>query len=132
VLIHSNGDDEAIVHDGEALEALAALRRSGAIRSFGLSAKTVAGARAALGRVDVLMVTLAPDDPDERALARDAGRQGCGILVKKALASGHAPDPTEALARIGACDGVSSVVIGTLDAAHLVADAEALAPVGET
>ena len=127
VLIHSDGRDAEIVRDGAALAALEALRDRGDIRSFGLSAKSARGARAALGRVDVLMITLAPDDPDECTLAREAARQGCGILVKKALDSGHATAPAVALARLGACDAVSSVVVGTLDEAHLTANATALA-----
>lgn len=129
VLLHSNGDDAALLADGAALDALDRLKRAGALRSYGISTKSVAGSRAALGRVDLLMITLAPDDADDRALARDAAEQGCGILVKKALHSGHAEDPAAALRAVAACDGVGSIVVGTIDPAHLAANAAALAAV---
>ena len=126
VLLHSDGDDAALLEDDGALGALEALKRSGEILHVGISTKTVAGGRAALDRVDVLMLTLDPDDPVERELARAAAAEGCGVLIKKALDSGHAQDPARALRRVAACAGVASIVVGTIDPAHLAANAAAL------
>ena len=55
---------------------------------------------------------------------------GTGVLIKKALASGHAlaagDDPVRAaFARILAHTGVGSLVIGTIDPDHLRANARA-------
>lgn len=127
VLLHSDGDDAGLLADGEALGVLADLKRSGEIRSFGISTKTRSGSLAALGRVDVLMVTVDPGAAEDRALLHRARAEGCGILVKKALDSGHAADPAGALRAVAACEGVSCIVVGTLDPAHLAADAAALA-----
>ncbi|MEE4301024.1 MAG: aldo/keto reductase [Pseudomonadales bacterium] len=127
VLLHSDGDDAALLEDGAALEALARLKRSGELRSYGISTKTVAGSLAALGRVDVLMITLSPRRAEDVDLARRAGAQGCGVLVKKALDSGHVGDPAAALRSVATCTGVGSIVVGTLDPAHLAANAAALA-----
>lgn len=127
VLLHSDGDDAALLTDGAALDALERLKRAGDLRSYGISCKTVAGGLAALGRVDVLMITLSPWRPDEVELAREAAKRGCGILVKKALDSGHARDPAAALGAVAACEGVACIVVGTLDPAHLEANAAALA-----
>lgn len=126
VLLHSDGNDEALVADGAALDALARLKRSGELLSYGISTKTVAGGLAAIPHVDVLMITLAPDDAREVALARSASEAGCGVLVKKALDGGHARDPAQALRAVAALPAVSSIVVGTIDETHLAANAAAL------
>lgn len=126
VLIHSDGDDLAIL-DGEALPALRDLQARGMIRAVGMSHKTPEGGRRAveLG-CDVIMATLNRGYRDELDLIAEAGRQGCGVLIKKALASGHAgPD---SLTFAAAQPGVSSVIVGTVDPAHLRANARALTP----
>ena len=124
VLIHSDGDDLAIL-DGPALPTLRELRDQGLIRAVGMSHKTPAGGYRALELgCDVIMATLNPDYLDERALIAEAGRRGCGVLIKKALASGHAgPD---ALTFAAAQPGVTSVVVGTVNPDHLRANARAL------
>ena len=48
-----------------------------------------------------------------------------GVLVKKPLASGRA-DP-RSLADVAAHAGVTSVIVGTIDSEHLVANARAVA-----
>jgi hypothetical protein len=71
------------------------------------------------------MATLNLDDRSESALIAEAGRLGCGVLVKKAMASGHAGIDSLEFAVSHA--GVSSVVVGTLDPRHLRANARAVA-----
>jgi len=126
VLIHSDGDDVKILDELGTLDALRDLKQQGWIRSVGMSHKTVAGAERALALdVEVIMATLNPDETEETAVIAKAGAQRCGVLIKKALASGHrGPD---GLSWVAAQPGVSSIVTGTIDPEHLVANATALA-----
>lgn len=125
VLIHSDGNDLNILDELGTLSALRDLQQRGWIRAVGLSHKTVAGAERALELgCDVIMATLNPDAKDEAAVIASAGAQHCGVLIKKALASGHgSPDD---LAWVAAQPGVSSIVAGTIDAEHLAANAAVL------
>ncbi|MGP4763523.1 aldo/keto reductase, partial [Klebsiella pneumoniae] len=50
VLVHSDGNDVAILRDIGVYETLAELKREGKIRAFGLSGKTVEGGLLALER----------------------------------------------------------------------------------
>lgn len=124
VLVHSDGRDEAIVHEHGTLEALAELKSRGLVRAFGLSGKSAEGGRLALPHVDVLMATLNADDRSEAGLIADAEKSGVGVLVKKALGSGrHAPST---LTDVAASPGVSSIVLGTTNPDHLKSTASLL------
>ena len=57
VLVHSDGNDLAILNECEVYETLAELKREGKIRGFGLSGKTVEGGLKALETGDCAMVT---------------------------------------------------------------------------
>lgn len=127
VLIHSDGDDERILRDGTAFDALARFKRRGRVRCVGMSTKTAAGGLLAVnsGRCDVVMLTLnARHDADLPAI-REAGKRGVGVLIKKAFESGAGVAPDEALERCYAEPGVSCVVVGTLRAEHLEQNAAA-------
>lgn len=128
VLVHSDGDDERIVRELGTLGALADLKREGKVRAVGVSAKTVAGARAAMAESDVLMLTLNPRERGMLPVVREGAAAGVGVLVKKALISGGVGAPGESVEdclRLALGEpGVSSVVVGTLSAAHLRANAE--------
>jgi len=126
VLIHSDGNDEARLLDAGALECLHARKQAGDIRAVGASTKTLAGSTALAPHVDVLMVTL-QNAAEIEAAAAAATAHGCGILVKKALASGHAEDPTAALRSASAHAFVSSVVVGTTNPVHLARNVSAIA-----
>jgi len=52
VLVHSDGNDVAILRDSGVYETLAELKREGKLRAFGLSGKTVEGGLLALERGD--------------------------------------------------------------------------------
>ena len=120
VLIHSDGRDVEILSRSGALDALDALKRAGKIRATGFSHKTEAGGRLALASCDVLMSAVSRADPSQLGVVREAGERGRGVLVKKALDSGAArPD---GLRYVVTRPGVTSVVVGTLDPAHLEAD----------
>ena len=125
VLVHSSGADADILNEHAPLATLADLQRAGHIRSLGFSGKTVAGAELALRQgANALMITLNPDQQDERPLLAAARAAGAGVLIKKPLASGRYGPST--LAATAALPGVSCVVLGTLQPAHLTAAAEAI------
>ena len=124
VLIHSNGEDLEILNEIGTLETLQDLKHQGLIRAVGISHKTVAGARSALAAgADVIMATLNPSETEQIPVIADAGGQGCGVLVKKALASGYG-QPAD-LAWAAGQAGVSSIVVGTIDEKHLTDNVEA-------
>ena len=120
VLIHSDGRDLEILRQCGALEELDALKRAGKVRAAGFSHKTAEGGRLALSRCDVLMSALSFADRRQLGVIREAGANGVGVLVKKALNSGTAAPAT--LRYVAGQPGVSSVVLGTLDPDHLEAD----------
>ncbi|WP_263143339.1 aldo/keto reductase [Pseudomonas sp. RIT-PI-AD] len=125
LLVHSNGDDLAILRDSGVYETLAEFKREGKIRAFGLSGKTVEGGLLALEHGDCAMVTYNLAARGERPVLDYAAAHGKGLLVKKALASGHAClgtgiDPVRAsFELIFAHPGVTSAIVGTIDPLHL-------------
>lgn len=126
VLLHSDGVDEATDRFLPAAEELARLKTRGLIRASGFSGKTVAGADRMLTCVDLLMATYNPGYVVEAPLIATAARQGKGVLVKKALASGHAADPALALKAAATLPGVCCIVVGTLSPVNLRANAAAV------
>lgn len=126
VLLHSDGLDEAGERFLPAVAALNALKRQGRIRLTGFSGKTLAGGLLMVDCVDVLMVTYNEQETDQLPVIEAAAGRGRGVLIKKALASGHSHDPGPALAAVAAVPGVASVVVGTLSPAHMQANMAAL------
>jgi aryl-alcohol dehydrogenase-like predicted oxidoreductase len=126
LLLHSDGVDETLARFSDAIAALERLKRQGKLRAIGFSGKTVAGGLMAVGSLDVVMVTLNRTATADRPVIAAACGAGKGVLIKKALASGHldgGENPLEAaMSLVFAEPGVSSAVIGTLDPAHLTAD----------
>jgi aryl-alcohol dehydrogenase-like predicted oxidoreductase len=118
VLVHSNGDDEKIIRENDVFTVLDELKQAGKIRAFGFSGKTITGGKLAIDRADVAMVSLNPQYIEEREVIAYAKEKQKGILIKKAFASGHLP-AAESLRFILAEPGVTSVIIGTLNAEHL-------------
>ncbi len=141
VLIHSDGLVEIAPELDEAIDELDRLKSRGLIRSFGASTKTVPGGLRALGRCDVVMVTLNPGAKDDLVVVAEAKKRKKGVLIKKALASGHAAvgsrsagvvsqrsDPVVGALRFAIeTPGVSSVIVGTTNPSHLAANCRAAA-----
>ena len=125
VLIHSDGQDQQVLEEIGTLDALEALKRRGLIRAIGISHKTIEGARCAILKgCDVLMATLNLAETEQLGVIAEAAAAGCGVLVKKALASGHAG--TDSLRFAARSHGVSSVIVGTLSIDHLEANVRAV------
>ncbi|MWV15378.1 aldo/keto reductase [Pseudomonas sp. L-22-4S-12] len=135
LLVHSDGRDLAILRDSGLYEALAGFKREGKIRAFGLSGKTVEGGLLALERGDCAMVTYNLAEQGEKPVLDYAAAQGKGILIKKALASGHAclaagQDPVRAsFELLFAHPAVSSAIVGTINPQHLAANVATAAAV---
>lgn len=138
VLLHSDGRDEWVIFESGGLEELRKLKTEGKIRAIGVSTKTpdggLMGVRRSAGGCDVVMVTFNPRERREEVVIDAARYRGVGVLVKKALMSGHVgelgallppglrelEDSAEAALRFAAGKmGVSSVVVGTASAERL-------------
>ncbi len=132
VLIHSSGDDLAILEREAVLPTLLDLKQAGLVRAVGMSSKTVAGGLRAVEYCDLVMVTYNLSQREELPVIRAAHAASKGVLIKKGLLSGHLDqrsevDPVRAsLELINAEPGVSSVVVGTLNPAHLRANVAAV------
>lgn len=123
VLIHSDGNDEAILQQGDCVAALQECKRKGMIRALGMSTKTGAGALRAVQELDVVMLTYNLQEQDKAAvaLARELGK---GVLVKKGLMSGHVRQEGRDLVResmqlILQEPGIHSMIVGTINPQHL-------------
>jgi aryl-alcohol dehydrogenase-like predicted oxidoreductase len=125
VLVHSDGNDLHVLNDCSVYQTLDALKREGKIRGFGFSGKTVEGGLQALQDGDCAMVTYNLNEQAEKAVIDYAAAHGKGILVKKALASGHVclepgMDPIRAsFMLLFAQTGVASAIVGTINPLHL-------------
>ncbi|MCB1803001.1 MAG: aldo/keto reductase [Gammaproteobacteria bacterium] len=129
VLIHSDGDDLRIFDEGGAVDALHELKRRGLIRTHGMSTKTVAGGLRTLAEMDVVMATCNLEYNDELPVLVAAQAQAKGVLIKKGLMSGHvhgADGVEKSFAHVFAQPGVSSMIVGTINPAHLRSNVAAL------
>ena len=135
VLVHSDGNDLAILNESQVYETLAELKREGKIRGFGLSGKTVEGGLKALETGDCAMVTYNLNEQAERPVIDYAAAHGKAILVKKALASGHVclspgVDPVRAsFELVFGHPGVASAIVGTINPLHLAHNVATVAQV---
>lgn len=139
VLIHSDGNDEEILLRHGTLEALAHLKTEGKIRAIGMSTKTVEGGLLAAQQSDVVMLTWNRQYQDEVPVVDYCHKLGKGVLIKKALASGHSlplsregseADNTRSskdsvkrsFDSLFAHPGVSSAIVGTINPHHLLSN----------
>ena len=128
VLIHSDGNDEAILDDGACIATLQELKRAGLVRAIGMSTKTLAGGLRAVRELDVAMLTFNLQQRDDLPAIRLANELGKGVLVKKGLMSGHLHadqgDPLRASMELVLGEkGVHSLIAGTINPAHLATNA---------
>lgn len=128
MLVHSDGNDVEIIQKFGVLEVLNDLKAEGKVRATGMSTKTVDGGILALQHSDCAMVTYNLAHTEEKPVLDFAAKHGKGILLKKALASGHIcsdqeTDPVQAsFDFIFAHPGVTSAIIGTINPLHLEAN----------
>ncbi|MBL3589156.1 MAG: aldo/keto reductase [gamma proteobacterium endosymbiont of Lamellibrachia anaximandri] len=136
VLIHSHGGDLEILRQEDVLETLRDLQRRGLVRAIGMSSKTVEGGLLVVQECDLVMATCNPDYNDELPVLEAAAKANKGVLVKKGLMSGHvkgAEGVFRSMEFIFSQPGVSSMIAGTINPAHLRSNVAALeAVLGET
>jgi len=127
-LVHSNGDDLTILEEAGTLDTLRGLQQKGLIRAIGMSAKTVAGGLAAAPLCDVLMVSYNANDHSQLPVLEACRDNGTGVMVKKALDSGHLAngDVGSALRDALGQTAVDSLVIGTISTTNLAANVTAV------
>ena len=125
VLIHSNGNDEQIIRKYGTLDTLSQLKKEGKICAFGMSTKTVKGGMLAAEQSDGVMVTWNLQYDEENPVIDYCHAHNKGILIKKALASGHTAQKTntdpiqQSFQMIFNHPGVSSAIVGTINPEHL-------------
>jgi aryl-alcohol dehydrogenase-like predicted oxidoreductase len=130
ILVHSDGNDLAIINELGTLEALDQLKKEGKIRGFGISTKSVEGGIAAASRCDALMVTYNLAHREDEVVMDECAKQGSAVLLKKVFASGHlnkdVEDPVAAsMEQAFSHAATTSAIIGTITPAHLQANVAA-------
>ncbi len=103
VFVHSDGNDLALIENG-VFDVLQDLKSAGMIRANGMSVKTVAGGMRAVDLSECGDGDLQSAGTSGLPVIAHAHQQGKGVLIKKALASGHkdrlgAGDPVETAMR---------------------------------
>jgi aryl-alcohol dehydrogenase-like predicted oxidoreductase len=155
-LIHSNGNDLEIINRYGTLDVLAELKQEGKLLTYGMSTKTVDGGLLAARKSDVVMVTWNLQYQDDLPVIEYCQRHHIGVLIKKALASGHMADDSsidggtilsdyenqdnlakksfglagKSLTMILNHPAVSSVIIGTINPDHLLANIKSVQAAG--
>lgn len=123
MLIHSDGNDLSIIDQHRALETLNELKSQGLIRATGMSTKTVEGGLRTLEHADIAMVTHNLAYQGEQAVLDAANERNKSVFIKKAFASGHLPEGTDAISEsfklIYQNPAVASVIVGTINPVHL-------------
>lgn len=125
VLVHSDGNDMAIIKQQPVFDALAKLKDRGLIRAYGMSSKTVAGGRWTVENCDVVMATANLEYDEERPVLELAEKLKRGVIIKKGLQSGHADSASggggveNAFNHVLNLPGVSSMIVGTINQQHL-------------
>ncbi|MGH1372413.1 MAG: aldo/keto reductase [Cellvibrionaceae bacterium] len=128
VLVHSDGNDLDILNNGECFDTLRDLKQQGKILAYGMSTKTVEGGLRAAEQSDCVMATYNLNHKQEQPVLDYARQHNKGILIKKALASGHitvdnpkqTTDPVQAsMDFLFAEKAMTSAIIGTITPKHL-------------
>jgi len=119
VLVHSDGNDMRIIREEAVCDTLQQLKHEGLIRAVGISTKTVDGGLWCVENMDVVMASYNPVYTDELPVLQRAAQLNKGVLIKKGLQSGHAQNVEDALRFVFAQVAVHSVIVGTINPAHL-------------
>lgn len=119
LLIHSDGTIELELEQSGLLHCMRDLKTQGKIRAFGVSTKTARGGLLAAATCDVVMVTLNPAYRADIPVIEAARARNVGVLIKKALGSGHLAATGPRLRGVIDIPGVSSVILGTTSPEHL-------------
>jgi len=125
LMLHSDGNDSANLSD-EIITCMQDLKSRGLVRAIGASTKTVAGGIRGLETMDVCMATYTQDYQDEREVLDYAAAHNKGIILKKALSSGHNSNIEDAFNFALSHKGVNSIIAGTINPKHLKQNVQAI------
>lgn len=117
-LIHSDGKDIENLSD-DLIAAMQDFKSRGLVRAIGASTKTVYGGIRSLEGMDTAMVTYNPDYLDEKPVLDFALENKKGVLLKKALSSGHNTNIEDAFKFCFDHRAVASAIVGTINPKHL-------------
>ena len=123
VLVHCPRNDFEVLSQSEAFAELKRFKERGDIRSFGASTYTIEGGMFAIENSDVVMVAYSANYTEERSVIERAAALRKGVLIKKGLGSGTltgATALTDNLRPVLTLDGVSSMIVGTINRDHLM------------
>jgi len=124
-LIHSDGNDLDLINQFAVFDTLTTLKTQGLIRYYGMSCKTIAGGLATLQHADIAMITYNLADTSQYPVLKQANQLHKGILIKKALGSGHlltsnADKPLEqTYQQLLNLSNNHAIIIGTINPDHL-------------
>ena len=124
LMLHSDGNDVENLSD-EIIDTLLGFKKSGLVRAVGASTKTAEGGVRALQTMDVVMAMYTEDYRDEKPVLDYAAANDKGVILKKALSSGHNADVQSAFEFAFAHPGTSAAIVGTLNPDHLRANVQA-------
>ncbi len=132
-LLHADDDDLLLFEHDDGLQALERMREKGLIRAIGVSTKTLEGSLRAVARCDVVMLPLNPVENECAPAIEAAHVANKGVLIKKALVSGHFSAAHSCGDAARNClefaqthRGVSSIVVGTINPEHLKENVQAI------
>lgn len=126
LLIHSDGRDMDILNNDDLIKTMHQFKEERLVKAIGASTKTRAGGIKALELMDVVMATYTQDYQDELAVLDYAAENNKGVILKKALSSGHAQSMEDAFKFSFSHPAVNSVIVGTINPQHLRSNAAAV------
>ncbi len=124
LLIHSNGQDIDILNNDDLIQTMHDFKDQGLVKAIGASTKTATGGIKTLELMDVVMATYNAQYTDEKPVLDYAEKHNKGVLLKKALSSGHNSNIEDALKFAYSHKGTSSIIIGTINPEHLKQNAQ--------
>lgn len=95
-LIHADAGDDAILNNDALLKTMQDFKDRGLVRAIGASTRTIEGGLKTVREMDVVMAAYNPEYTAEKPILDEAAKLGKGVLLKKALSSGHNTNIEEA------------------------------------
>lgn len=133
VLVHCPRDDLSALRNTPVLETLHGLKEKGLIRQVGASTMSLEGGLYAVPLCDALMVAWNCGFHEQQPVIEAAARAGRTVFLKKVLQSGHVsatggdglPSAAECIQAALALPGNPTVIVGTIQPAHLIGNIQA-------
>ncbi len=119
LMIHSDGTDLDVLNNDALIRKMHDFKDQKLVKAIGASTKTADGGVKALELMDVIMATYNADYQDEKPALDYAAKHNKGVILKKALSSGHNTDIQSALNFVFSHPAVASTIIGTINLEHL-------------